>query len=314
MSRLRSAKSLCRRLRQAHGCYLPLQTPVLLSVSTKERGTCAHPAGLHQQDWRCSLALTSSFRSFATSTVDDQSAIAGKRASEAMAVLKHAKLGKLREKLQQESETVPYITKDRLLQLIQESDAVSRPEDAEQTCHALNDSGQVLLYQNKAYLRPAEVAEMVLQALPDTTKDLEDKLTILQRELQPLEDTKQDVDKRAHMRSNLVLWGGLAGVMAVWGVCFRLTFWELSWDVMEPITYFIGSGTGIAFYLYFLATQREFAYREWKNQMMTRLQAEGYARKHLDMSRYNKLKKDIERYKRYLYSDTIANNVKSKAA
>lgn len=76
---------------------------------------------------------------------------------------------------------------------------MSRPEDAEQTCHALNDSGQVLLYQNKAYLRPAEVAEMVLQALPDTTKDLEDKLTILQRELQPLEDTKRDVDKRAHM-------------------------------------------------------------------------------------------------------------------
>ena len=42
----------------------------------------------------------------------------------------------------------------------------------------------------------------------------------------------------------MLLWGGLAGVMAVWGVCFRLTFWELSWDVMEPITYFIGSGTG----------------------------------------------------------------------
>ena len=29
---------------------------------------------------------------------------------------------------------------------------------------------------------------------------------------------------------------------------------------------------GIAFYLYFLVTQREFAYREWKNQMMTTLQ------------------------------------------
>ena len=42
----------------------------------------------------------------------------------------------------------------------------------------------------------------------------------------------------------MLLWGGLAGVMGVWAVCFRLTFWELSWDVMEPITYFIGSGTG----------------------------------------------------------------------
>ena len=44
----------------------------------------------------------------------------------------------------------------------------------------------------------------------------------------------------------MLLWAGLASVMAVWGVCFRLTFWELSWDVMEPVTYFIGSGTGEA--------------------------------------------------------------------
>ena len=64
---------------------------------------------------------------------------------------------------------------------------MSNISDAEQTCLALNDSGQVLLYQDKAYLRPAEVAEMVLQALPDTTKDLEDKLSILHQELQPLE-------------------------------------------------------------------------------------------------------------------------------
>lgn len=37
-------------------------------------------------------------------------------------------------------------------------------------------------------------------------------------------------------------------MMSVWAVCFRLTFWELSWDVMEPITYFIGSGTGTKSY------------------------------------------------------------------
>ena len=41
-----------------------------------------------------------------------------------------------------------------------------------------------------------------------------------------------------------MLWGGMLGTVAVWGICFRLTFWELSWDVMEPVTYFIGSGLG----------------------------------------------------------------------
>lgn len=39
---------------------------------------------------------------------------------------------------------------------------------------------------------------MVLQALPDTTKDLEEKLSILHQELQPLEALKADVDKYAH--------------------------------------------------------------------------------------------------------------------
>lgn len=253
-------------------------------------------------------------RGFASAGTNDPTAITDKRTSDAMAVLKHAKLGKLRDHLQQASETAPYVTKAKLVQMIQDSGAADTVKDAEQTCYALSNSGQVLLYQDKAYLRPAEVAEMVLQALPDTTKDLEQKLSVLHQELQPLEALKADVDKYAHARSNMLLWGGLAGVMGVWAVCFRLTFWELSWDVMEPITYFIGSGTGIAFYLYFLITQREFAYREWKNQMMTNLQVEGYKKKHLDLTRYQKIKKDIERYKRYLNSDTIAKDVKTKTA
>ena len=42
------------------------------------------------------------------------------------------------------------------------------------------------------------------------------------------------------------------------------------------------------------------------------MQAQGYAKKHLDLTRYQKIKKDIERYKRYLHSDTIANSVKAK--
>ena len=41
-------------------------------------------------------------------------------------------------------------------------------------------------------------------------------------------------------------------LMVQWGMLARLTFWELSWDVIEPITYFLGSGTTILFYCYFM--------------------------------------------------------------
>lgn len=29
---------------------------------------------------------------------------------------------------------------------------------------------------------------------------------------------------------------------ALWALLFRLTYWELSWDVMEPVCFFVGGG------------------------------------------------------------------------
>ena len=40
--------------------------------------------------------------------------------------------------------------------------------------------------------------------------------------------------------------------MLQWGVFLRLTFFELSWDVMEPISYFFSSLWGIMAYAYFM--------------------------------------------------------------
>ncbi len=53
-------------------------------------------------------------------------------------------------------------------------------------------------------------------------------------------------------RTNGVLWAGLALLLVQWSLFLRLTFWELSWDVMEPISYFFSSLWGIVAYCYFL--------------------------------------------------------------
>ena len=74
-------------------------------------------------------------------------------------------------------------------------------------------------------------------------------------------------------RTRRLLWTGLAFLMVQWGMLARLTFWELSWDVIEPITYFLGSGTTILFYCYFMATREEFAYNKGVSRLERTYQA-----------------------------------------
>ena len=40
------------------------------------------------------------------------------------------------------------------------------------------------------------------------------------------------------------------------GVLARLTWWEYSWDIMEPITYFVTYGTSVAMFAYYCVTKQ----------------------------------------------------------
>ena len=39
------------------------------------------------------------------------------------------------------------------------------------------------------------------------------------------------------------------------GFLARLTWWEYSWDIMEPVTYFVTYGTSLIVYAYFVLTR-----------------------------------------------------------
>lgn len=54
---------------------------------------------------------------------------------------------------------------------------------------------------------------------------------------------KAELDSRASNRANYVMWAGLAYMGFQFGLLARLTWWEYSWDIVEPITYFVTYGT-----------------------------------------------------------------------
>lgn len=67
---------------------------------------------------------------------------------------------------------------------------------------------------------------------------------------------REELSKKAERRTTWVLWGGMAYMATQFGILARLTWWEYSWDIMEPVTYFITYGTAMAMYAYFVLTRQ----------------------------------------------------------
>lgn len=54
----------------------------------------------------------------------------------------------------------------------------------------------------------------------------------------------------------MLTWVGLGMMGVQFGILARLTWWEYSWDIMEPVTYFVTYGTAMAAYAYYCLTKQ----------------------------------------------------------
>jgi len=133
------------------------------------------------------------------------------------------------------------------------------------------------------------IQEFQLQKEAEIQKELEQ----LQSEIRPLEAQKAELKEWAERRTQMLTWIGLGMMSVQFGVLARLTWWEYSWDIMEPVTYFVTYGTGIAAYAYFVLTKQEYLFNDVaKRQWLISFHKK--ADKHRwDVERYNQLQQGI---------------------
>lgn len=60
------------------------------------------------------------------------------------------------------------------------------------------------------------------------------EIEALREELAPLEKQKAELTQMAERRTNHLTWLGLGMMSVQFGILARLTWWEYSWDIMEP--------------------------------------------------------------------------------
>ncbi|XP_034544088.1 calcium uniporter protein, mitochondrial-like [Notolabrus celidotus] len=124
-------------------------------------------------------------------------------------------------------------------------------------------------------------------------RHLLEKLDNLKQQLTPLEKIKAQLSHRAEFHSSRIVWTGLALLSVQGGALAWLTWWVYSWDVMEPVTYFITYGTSMGAFAYYVLTKQDYVYPEVKDRQFLHYFYKGAIKKRFNVNKYNELKVEL---------------------
>ncbi|CAG9132795.1 unnamed protein product [Plutella xylostella] len=131
-------------------------------------------------------------------------------------------------------------------------------------------------------------------------RELRAQLEKITTELEPLEQKRQSLEVDATRRTSVLTWVGLSLMGVQFGVLARLTWWEYSWDIMEPVTYFVTYGTAMATYAYFVLTKQEYVLPEVKDRQHLLALHKRAKKVGLDINHYNTLKDEVSKLEKDL--------------
>lgn len=132
-----------------------------------------------------------------------------------------------------------------------------------------------------------QVAKVVLSLFP--VPGANEAQEPAMKELEEMEKEKAVIDEKADRLARLELWGGLIFLVLQTAAFMRLTFWELSWDVMEPICFFVTSIYFMGGYAFFLRTSKEPSFEGYYKSRFIARQKRLMKLRNFDMARYHDL-------------------------
>ncbi|CAI2352104.1 unnamed protein product [Caenorhabditis sp. 36 PRJEB53466] len=145
----------------------------------------------------------------------------------------------------------------------------------------------------------ATVASLHAALCVDEYKLSRERKLLLQLEnaetlLAPLHEAKLKIEAECEAHTDRVMWAGFAACGVQTGLFARLTWWEYSWDIMEPVTYFATYSTVIATFGYYLYTRQSFEYPSARERVYTKQFYRRAQKQEFDIEKYNRLVNEVD--------------------
>ncbi|EPS58409.1 hypothetical protein M569_16406, partial [Genlisea aurea] len=199
--------------------------------------------------------------------------------SDAVKILRLSQLESVKQRLRRiEKDVISY---SQFLEICAEG--CSDPNESLELAKRLDESGNVIVLGNTVFVRPDQVVKAVrsLLMLP----------AAIDEELEEMEKEKAAIEGEAKALVRRELWLGLGFLMVQTAGFMRLTFWELTWDVMEPICFYVTSIYFMGGYAFFLRTSKEPSFEGFFLSRVEAKQNRLMKARNFDLDRYNRLTK-----------------------
>ncbi|XP_030513388.1 calcium uniporter protein 3, mitochondrial [Rhodamnia argentea] len=200
---------------------------------------------------------------------------------DARKLMKVAQVEMVKSRLREVGET--WVSYPELVRICGE--ACADPDEGLRLARTLDETGNVVVLGKMVLLRPELVRKAIegLMQPPLPTPRCE--------ELEELEKQKAEIDREAKSLARRELWLGLGYLVVQTAGFMRLTFWELTWDVMEPICFYLTSGYFMLGYAFFLRTSREPSFEGFFQSRFAAKQEKLMRARGFDARRYDELLK-----------------------
>ncbi|KAK1422234.1 hypothetical protein QVD17_25203 [Tagetes erecta] len=165
-------------------------------------------------------------------------------------------------------------------------DSCNDDEQGVEFSKMLDHAGDVIVLGNVVFIRPDQLAKSMEKLISESIAVPNDPR---KQELESLESQKALIDQKSLSQVRVELYCGLGFLIMQTLAFIRLTFWELSWDVMEPICFFAASFHFALAYMFFIKTSKEptfegYFQRRFKTKQRKLMKECGF-----DLQKYNEL-------------------------
>eukprot|EP01126_Amoeba_proteus_P013047 TRINITY_DN1543_c0_g2_i9.p2 TRINITY_DN1543_c0_g2~~TRINITY_DN1543_c0_g2_i9.p2 ORF type:complete len:135 (-),score=24.32 TRINITY_DN1543_c0_g2_i9:56-460(-) len=125
-----------------------------------------------------------------------------------------------------------------------------------------------------------------------------------------LNSSKMLYDKKAKMRATLSMHAIFIYLVLQFSILARMVWFDFNWDIVEPMTYFVGLGTTLVGYSFFLTYKSEYSYAAVQERQRKKFLRKLYLKNDFNWRRWNGLDVKIKGLVNYVGKENLPEHLK----